>query len=409
MLVGDNRIRFDLTSADTKIIGTDYQFFYFISSILSIKKGESVGYEVKDDVHISLPSGGLVLIQVKHTTQKNAQGQPINLAEKDNDLWKTLSNWALLICDTNDGRGTFPKQKDFIENTKFILATNKSDNSANQFLANYRELKSGKQELKGFETYLRNLLANSIGELKTYIEVLLNMDNQLLYSFLQKIEIEFDAENIIESIKTQIGEKNIGLSRINDVFNGIFSELKQDFFNKVQNGLKQIITYDEWYTKYTGVFENHRTTNLPIRRFHPAVPHNNLNEQIFIKELIKIGDIDENDTEQIALFTSYMLEIKLNLQQWYDDGEITNEQKDRFHSNAITYWRNIHGHCHRSTGDDKSLDITHANNCLYELRKKELKINNTELDIEISNGEFYHLSNDAEIGWLKKWEVGYKK
>lgn len=100
-----------------------------------------------------------------------------------------------------------------------------------------------------------------------------------------------------------------------------------------------------------------------------------------------------------------MLDIKLNLQQWYDDGEITLEQRDRFHSNAIAYWRNIHKQCHRNTGDDHS----HALNCLDEIRKRELKIVNTDLEIEISNGEFYHLSNEGELGWLKKWEDSYKK
>lgn len=406
--MSDNRTRYDLTAADTKIIGTDYQYFYFIDSILSMKKGQAIGYEDKDDVHISLPSGGLLLIQVKHTTQQNAQAQPINLTEKDNDLWKTLSNWALLICDPNDGRSTLIEQKAFVEKTKFILATNKTDNSVNKFLTNFRKLKNGKTKKDDFVNYLKKLSSRAKGDLKTYIDVLLKLDNQLLYTFLQKTEIEFHAENIIESIKTQIGERNIGQSRINDVFSGIFSELKQDFFNKVQNGKKQVITYDEWYKKYTVIFENHRTTTLPIRRFRPAIPHD-LREQAFIKELIAIGDIDANNTEQIALFTSYMLDIRLNLQQWYDDGEITLEQRDRFHSNAIAYWHNIHRQCHRNTGNDNSLDHSHALNCLDEIRKKELKMVNTDLEIEISNGEFYHLSNEGELGWLKKWEVNYKK
>ena len=59
--MNDARTRYDLTAADTKIIGTDYQYFYFIDSILSIKKGQLIGYEVKDDVHISLPDDRLIL------------------------------------------------------------------------------------------------------------------------------------------------------------------------------------------------------------------------------------------------------------------------------------------------------------------------------------------------------------
>lgn len=73
------RKRYDLTSADTKIIGTDYQFFYFINELLKLKKGQQLGYEVKDDVHIDLSCGKTTLIQLKHTTQKQANGETINL------------------------------------------------------------------------------------------------------------------------------------------------------------------------------------------------------------------------------------------------------------------------------------------------------------------------------------------
>lgn len=47
VLTNTERKRYDLTSADTKIIGTDYQFFYFINELLRLKKGQQLGYEVK--------------------------------------------------------------------------------------------------------------------------------------------------------------------------------------------------------------------------------------------------------------------------------------------------------------------------------------------------------------------------
>lgn len=408
--MSNTRTRYDLTAADTKIIGIDYQYFYFIDSILSIRKGQSIGYEVKDDVHISLSTGGLVLIQVKHTVQQNAQLTSINLTEKDEDLWKTLSNWAQLICDTNDGRSSFDKQKDFIKNTKFLLATNKTQSPSNKFLTILEKIKSVKISIDDLIIYLNKLSTDTKDvTIKSYIDDLIKMNSILLRDFLLNTDIEFHAENIIESIKLKIAEKNIGSSRINDVFNGIFSELKQDFFSKVQIGSKQIITYDDWYKKYTVFFENYRTTTLPIRKFSPIIKNDSLSEQAFIKELVEIGDIEPNDFEQIAQFTSFMLEIKQNLQQWYDDGEITSEQKERFHRNATMYWINIHRQCHRATKNNPSLDHAQAIDCLDEIRRKELKMVNTELQLDVSNGEFYLLSNEGELGWLKKWEDVYKK
>ena len=47
ILMKTERKRYDLTSADTKIIGTDYQFFYFINELLKLKKGQQLGYEEK--------------------------------------------------------------------------------------------------------------------------------------------------------------------------------------------------------------------------------------------------------------------------------------------------------------------------------------------------------------------------
>ena len=50
----------------------------------------------------------------------------------------------------------------------------------------------------------------------------------------------------------------------------------------------------------------------------------------------------------------------------------------------------------------KSIEI------IDELRKEKLSIDGQELDIEMSNGEFYYLSNIPEIGWTLDWER-YKK
>ena len=46
--------RYDLTSADTKIIGFDFQYFYFINELLKLDVGQSIGFESKDDVHIEV-------------------------------------------------------------------------------------------------------------------------------------------------------------------------------------------------------------------------------------------------------------------------------------------------------------------------------------------------------------------
>ena len=63
----------DKTSADDKSIGFDYQYYYFLDRILNLKMGQSVGLEVKDDVHSELNADFNILFQVKHTVQKSAK------------------------------------------------------------------------------------------------------------------------------------------------------------------------------------------------------------------------------------------------------------------------------------------------------------------------------------------------
>src|SRR5690606_16015486 len=112
----------------------DYQYYYFLNELLNLKNGQVVGLEVLDDVHVERHDGSHLLIQLKHTVQKNAQDIPINLTTMDSDLWKSLSNWCKVIVDPAEGRISAPTQIAFIEKTGFLLASNKSDSGTNTML-----------------------------------------------------------------------------------------------------------------------------------------------------------------------------------------------------------------------------------------------------------------------------------
>lgn len=116
----------DLTSAETKSIGFDFQYYFFLWKLLSLRNGQSVGIEVKDDVHCDLNNDEQILYQLKHTIQTSSDGSPINLTTLDNDLWKTLYNWSKIISDKNDDREDINSQLAFIKKTTYVLASNKS-------------------------------------------------------------------------------------------------------------------------------------------------------------------------------------------------------------------------------------------------------------------------------------------
>src|SRR5690242_11303824 len=122
-----NKTHAEQTSAADKSIGFEYQYYYFLYRVLKLCRRESVGLEVKDDVHTDLSCNRQILIQLKHTIQIKADGSPKNLTTYDSDLWKTLSNWSKVINDEIAGRTTVKSHLDFISKTDFMLVTNKSE------------------------------------------------------------------------------------------------------------------------------------------------------------------------------------------------------------------------------------------------------------------------------------------
>jgi hypothetical protein len=203
-------------------------------------------------------------------------------------------------------------------------------------------LKNKKVLFTEVETYLSELVQNTQDEtVKTHIQYILNMNLEVLESFLKKIKFVDTGDEIITSIKLNVQRKMIASNRVNNAFNELFSELKQDFFNTVKIGKHEVITFDEWVSKYTCIFEKNRNTTLPVRSFKPIFPQN-LFAQPFIKKLVEIGDIDEDDLSQVVGFSEFMLNVQLNLEKWYVDGEITKVDLEKFHKSSVFIWKNIH-------------------------------------------------------------------
>ena len=398
--------RFDLTSADANTIGIDFQYFYFINELLKLAPGQIIGYEVKDDIHIELPNRKLILIQVKHTVRKSTKEKPINLSDQSEDLWKTLSNWSKVICDPNDERKDVEQQKVFAENTNFILATNKVI-ASNTFITMLNKHKNNEIDESAITNYLYALADSTKNEnLKRQLADIYDLNSDILSVYLQHITVMNVSKDIIDEIKLGIQNKMIAKCRINDVFNDLYSELKVNFFELVNAGFHQSLTYEQWTSKYTCIFEKHRETTLPIRHFVPLLPDDLVNQN-FIKELIAIGEVEVSDLPEIANYTEFMLRLKMQIDSWCQDGLIAEMDKDNFHRFAFAIWRNIHKKSHRSTKGDRSLDCSNACTCLDDVRMQRLKFLSTDLDIELCNGEFYLLSDIKRIGWKLLWEDKY--
>lgn len=397
----DKNTIYDLTSADSKIIGFEFQYFYFIYKLLHLQEGEKIGYESRDDVHIET-NDSQVLFQLKHTTSKKANGMPINLTDLDEDLWKTISHWVDIILNQKLEN----EQLELLDKTKFVLATNKNVNS-NSFVSYVKEYQAQNKKISDVCDLLDKLL-NSVKDTsknKKYLNNLKRVSKNVLKEFLIRIEFIDTGDDIVEDIKKSIRGMMIHKSRVNDVFNSLLSELKQEFFSLVKEKKHQEITYDEWIAKFGVIFENNRSTKLPIRTHKKTLPDNPF-ERPFIKELIEIGDIDKDDVVQVSDFLSQMLELEMNLSSFHTDGLLIYDEIEDFHHNSTSIWKTSHRKNHRSTNNDES-DKSNALNCLDEIREKDLTIKGTDLPRDLSNGEFYYLSDKQRIGWKKKWKEKY--
>jgi hypothetical protein len=411
------------TAAETKSIGFDYQYYYFLLIMIQLETGQSIGYEVKDDVHIDKENGELILIQLKHSIDTKA-----NLTEKDSDLWKTISNWIKIINDKTQNRSNLADQLNYIRNTTFLLVTNKSATSTNKFLQLINNFNKGTQTLSEIRYHLKQISTPVPGKkpavVDGYIYSLLSQNDDWLKFFLKNIDFLMSKDSLIDAIKTKIKEKNVLESRLDDVYESIDSNLRSLIYETVKSGNKVTITFDLYYKKFTKYYEmGGRRKKLLIRSNVPnnPLPINPL-EYISIKQLVETEIMDERDSdfydELIRIFTDKLLMYN-NEQRWLQDSEITNDELKEFNKLTIRKWKQVFDRIHASLKQElRKKDLANidkeqlnalALQCYHDVLSLQLTLDETDLEIELSNGKIYLLSNQPDIGWVYDWQERYKK
>lgn len=401
---------YDEHTAGTKLIGFDYQIFYFLYLSLDLNPGEELGFEIYDDIHVKYPNGNLELIQLKHTIQKNTSGEKINLTERDIDLWKTISNWISFI----NASGNI---QDYIKKTSFTIITNKSINS-NIFLNKISCFKNGKITIKELDEYLLELYSGTDGKIKDKIHSLVKLPKKSKKNFLNKFNVISDKENIISKIKKQIYKLIRREERVKDVFNSFCANIMVDKFLTISDRGNFKITFEDFSKKYKSCFDlAFSSNNLPIRQLSLIYP-DDLKEQIFIKQLIEIGETDEDEEESIRDYTTAMLKFFNQIKDWVNEGDLLETDKTNLDRDAILVWKRIFKEKYREIKADLSKGISveelenkikkSAIECVDTMRKERMSVKDNELTEEYSNGLFYLLSNEPLIGWHWDWEKKYK-
>jgi len=407
------------TNADDKLIGFEYQFFYFLLSLLKMQIGDTVGFEVQEDVHIENDEK-ITFCQLKHTIQTSSQNKPINLTTSDIDLWKTLSLWVNIINKESD-------KNEFLQNAKFIFVSNKSDNDNNEFLTHFKSFQSDKDinNLKAFlTTYQKeanekfqnkieeyNLLSSEEKKKKEkpkedekikYLNNILSLDDTLLKVFFSNMEFLLNFNNIRQEIKNEIrdGIKIRSNFRIEQGYLQLIGLLKDDFLGKVINRENVQYSREEFAQKVSPIFERMRSEQIP---FISEIQHSadvKILDRVFAKQLIGIGIVDD----EIYEYDYNRLLTEINLKELQQDDLITQKDIDELDKNTIDNWKPIHEEIYL----DEYYSHKNAKKVLIKTKQIDLNFLGQPISLRaISNGQFIRLSDIPKIGWKYSWQEEY--
>ncbi len=393
------------TAAPGASAGFDYQYYYFLYKILNLKKGQSVGLEIKDDVHTDLDNDLQILFQLKHTIQKQADGKPVALTELDPDLWKTLHNWAKVISDPNDDRDTETAQLKFVSKTEFHLVTNKSTSSTNEFgryLTAYVEDDSTENLEKTIFKIAKLKASTKDDTIKEYMNAVTNLTASVQKEFFKRIYFELSETEIIQKIKTSITEKFIKPNRVDEVYERLNSNIRDSNYIAILSNKAFSVKFDEFFTKYWSIFQDARDNRLSTLRFEPTLP-DDLLSQPFIQQLFAIEDIFDHEEEIITEYSTHKVRLARSLDQWEQNGEVVYDEIQAMHNDVHLRWKNNHRFAYRGCKPEQVKEK--GQSIINTMRQEKYKLGGDELSTEYSNGELYELSDLRRIGWHQNWET----
>ncbi|WP_277592498.1 hypothetical protein [Roseateles saccharophilus] len=401
--MASNKTHADKTNAADKSIGFDYQYYYFLLQVLNLKIGQSVGLEVKDDVHTELDQYRNIFYQLKHTTQVAADGLPVALTKLDKDMWKTFYNWAMVISDKAAGRENTQKQIEFARQSEFHLVANKKQSDSNTIFEAISKLQTHSIAIADARLILEEAEQSTTDEsIKAYIKKVLSLETSVLENFLLSIRFELDVIDIIELVHQAVHEFHIDKEKVPDVLASIDSNLRGHIFEKVKGGEAVVLSFDDFHAKFRKHFTDARSTKLTVKPFLPSMP-DDLFAQVFIKRLIEVKYLSTDDMEIAADLTIKKLQLAMHLDHWDKTGEITSKDISALHNEVRTLW---HGKFRADFIDCEAKDIEKiGRGILRDMLGATFPLCDDVLSIQHSNGEIYHLSDIKGIGWHRDWET----
>lgn len=402
------------------ISGFVFQYYVFILKLLTAQNGDEVSFELYDDV-ATKTKRATVMIQVKHTIKAAIDEDGVQLKNRASDMWKAIDVWRKLIMgETKDGiTKSEHEQQEYIKSHEFVLFINKKflENkvykmqSESQLTDDYvdaiideisSEAKPRKEKKKASHETKENT--------QTYIDRFKEFKFRSL--FLKKLKFEEGCFDSIENECKRVLMQDLfctSSAQADNILCELKKEIDKDFKKCAKTGTPLKYTYSDRHIRFAQVFENTRSTPL---NFHLEMQEykKEFIDLVCIKQLIKVGDLSKTDTDNIARRTSHYLSFKNTYDELVENHRITESEKNLFREAIFEFWQNEFENQYDGTNSSTSQSELKqkAKKLLYEIRKIRVTLRN-QLEIPISNGAFYYMSDECIIGWHREWKKFFKK
>lgn len=397
--------------------GYHYQWFYFMLRMFKMnEKGEAVDFEVRDDVGADV-NGNLTFYQLKHTFSKNKNGLA-NLTTCDPDLWKSISVWIDIISRYVESGVS---ADEIFAKFEFSLVTNKKvqDNDFCKLVEEYKNDDVTIDEIKSYVSELKSKLRNpepkendNSKENRTKKYMGKAIQSEYFPCLLKNLRFVYlSDEDLIEEMKFQIGHRVVPKEHIDSALNAIVGCVETKLYPKVQSGEKLSISIDYFDSLIFSELAQFRGLKFVPKYQCPIDLSKNLSEQIFIKQLLAVKDIEENEEDEIVYITQQTVDYIESERESISKHTLSQDAIRALYMNAYAFWNYKFRTCYKFIDKDSEKEVIKAAaNLLDSIRSKtNLKVGDSFLEDYLSNGLFYKMSDtsiqqEKHIGWHPKWK-----
>ena len=397
--------------------GYHYQWFYFMLRMFKMnEKGEAVDFEVRDDVGADV-NGNLTFYQLKHTISKNKKGWA-NLTTCDPDLWKSISVWIDIISKYVESGVS---ADEIFAKSEFSLVTNKKvqDNDFCKLVEEYKNDDVTIDDIKSYVSELKSKLRNpepkendNSKENRTKKYMGKAIQSEYFPCLLKNLRFVYlSDEDLIEEMKFQIGHRVVPKEHIDSALNAIVGCVETKLYPKVQSGEKLSISIDDFDSLIFSELAQFRGLKFVPKYQCPIDLSKNLSEQIFIKQLLAVKDIEENEEDEIVNITQQTVDYIESERESISKHTLSQDAIRALYMNAYAFWNYKFRTCYKFIDKDSEKEVIKAAaNLLDSIRSKtNLKVGDSFLEDYLSNGLFYKMSDtsiqqEKHIGWHPKWK-----